>query len=229
MRLNAYVVEFDLGQLVEGANIASKPTSFDITAPLVFNPDDQILFGEVCYVANASQLTRAVYNSLSLTMPHGKMFTVVSVGRPPDVFIQSPRCNVLWTRPDRSLIDVLTRVQEVFARFAQWENALTDILRRSGTIQEMIHVSLPVVQNDIRLIDYNYFVLASEVYEYRRLDAGMLSSLRVGDYLPREMRDEATNKEAHRSNVFDSEVPTYFRTVAHGGTLTIHQTIRGSD
>lgn len=83
----------------------------------------------------------------------------VSEGESPEDQFEEHRSRAISLRTKRPFAEVTLLVQSLFAKILLWENSLKGISRNSGSLDDMLNASVPVLKNFIFVSDANFNVI----------------------------------------------------------------------
>ena len=121
-----------------------KPVRYDLTFDSVefikelSDPQDSRIY--VCNLLNFEENARGQYNFL------------IVIGFPSQSLVD--KCTCLISLPSGTdPLQILNRINHVFTYYGAWDRSLSEILRRSGTVKELMDVSAPIFGNPISIHD----------------------------------------------------------------------------
>lgn len=180
MKLNADILLDNLALLYTVEMNGPKSTDLCLSRPVLFTEDTRVLSDNGLYIAKAERLP----NRLSV----GSNVVLVCTGDAPQLPFYQMRCCVLRIRERADLFSVSNYVQQVFNRYDAWYESLHEILDRNASIDEMLSISRPILENPMFVIDSNFHYLAytenaPAEMRFNTFDSGNLGIEALGQFL----------------------------------------------
>lgn len=149
MKLNFAVLTFELGRRIPLVSMrGSKDRALSL--PLLYRRG-MVLEGSNLYIAQSSSLPKK--------MPSNFAGTLVCSGSLPASWSHEKIC-LITVAPELKLSDLYNHVRAVFTKFYEWDASMQEIWESEGTIQELLDVSSPILDNMLVLTDQGSNVLA---------------------------------------------------------------------
>ena len=115
--------------------------------------------------------------------------------------------SILEDRPNL-LVELLTRVQEIFDHLHKWENTLADMRGRRCPMTEFLRVGYEILQNPMILYDSGYLIIATtEQFHVPLKDATWNQLIAAGYWTPEirsSVRLENWHGQRNRATYFDT-------------------------
>lgn len=150
MKLNYEILQ---AELVERINCKVSGVNNDcglIEFPMAFE-QGMLTASEYCYVSESLPLRESNSENKTLFIVCG----VVS-----EDSLKGCKDSLLYFSKPQSMLYVMNALVRIFAKYSQWEKGLLESLHASGSLDDLLQLSLPIFENPIILIDSRFYVLA---------------------------------------------------------------------
>lgn len=198
MNLNLHIIKEELADLGFEGEPSERCIEFPYAFALPFDPTRKLM-PEALYVARAADL--------AATKRHLGAVGVVCIGRPSAVVLRSAK-SLIFTTEDADPGEVLERIVLVFAKFAEWEGKLADILlshqeaARFGVVSRGMVANPFFVANDgMRVLFHETEVLKQESPEahrrYCRNMSGTDHPVSAGSFPPADVINDVIGSQTY--------------------------------
>ncbi|MDO4290638.1 MAG: helix-turn-helix domain-containing protein [Eggerthellaceae bacterium] len=158
MKLNLAIIYEDLNEFEFTAQVKTgrMRRALDFAA---FPEKGTPLRPNILYIVTREELERKEHGLLESSP------SLLCIGVPPDDYLQSKICNVIWTTHEVSREVMLTRVLERFTFYNQWYSAMQSALARDVPLKALGQISSEVFKKPIWMWDKHYRTVFNVVDE----------------------------------------------------------------
>ncbi len=191
MRLNVDILVQHLEKKYRLHAYGSRRRELELRRP-EFYMEGTVFCQNHCYLAMADRLP---------PNPAAKEGSVVIVlgGKPPAVYLAGETmCVIVLETLNQN--EVFNYLQEVNNRFDEWEMGLFRILGQNGSVQDMLDVSFPILENPVMVTDFDYHFIAfsDEIMKMDELKF-YRADISVGGYSPEKLATVINGDDKNRS------------------------------
>jgi len=122
-----------------------------IESPMLFE-QGMLTSPECCYISESIPPGESHFEKKTLFITYGTVS---------EESLKECTVSVLYFSTPQPMRSVMNAVVGIFTRYSQWEKNLLEWLRESGSLEDLLRLSLPIFENPLFLIDSRFYVLAS--------------------------------------------------------------------
>ncbi len=150
MKLNYEILRTELAEIIEGKVSGVNNDCGLIESPMLFAPGMPTA-PECCYVTETLPPRESDGEKPAL---------FIVCGAVPEEALKEFSASILCFSAPQSMLYVMNAVVAIFSKYAQWEKDLLESLHKTGSLQALLQLSLPIFENPLFLIDSGFYVLA---------------------------------------------------------------------
>lgn len=151
MKLNSNIIYDYLNETMLVRSFGESNEALKLCRPKIYTGESNEFLPNQLYVALVEQLP-------SDPILH-RGTVIVCVGGAPGPVYATGICVCLSVLDSTDLFTVFNRVQDIYDRMDQWQEALRSALEKNADIQEMLDVSFDILNNPMVVIDSEYKVV----------------------------------------------------------------------
>jgi len=223
MDLSVRLTLEELPEVFTGSSIHSEFIDDLVQHAMLFDPKATCYKG-VLYVGKASQISEA-YEEKSLyqlASSKNNRFSFACVGKPSDALLADEHSDIIYSESDLSLFALFNIIQNVFVKYGNWANTLSEIIINRGSLKDLIYASLDIIKNDIWITDQYSKVILYKVYKNVRLTEEQIAEVKENDFLPKRMIADGDEEETEGRD-FASPGAQFFPIKAHN-SMSLYNT-----
>lgn len=157
-------------------SLSENPGGHVVRHPMIFQTLNECEEGTL-YIIPSSQLPRTPKRRGSRIGP----VSLLVVGDPFDDCMSDSSFDIIWVDDESSFVQVFNSTVAIFDELWSWDCLLRNLVDTGATASELIEKSLPIIKNDIWLIDIDQLVIAHHRYG-KTSNESSASSIEVGDH-----------------------------------------------
>jgi hypothetical protein len=150
MRLNYEILRTELAEKLDCKVSGVNNNCGLIESPLLYEPG-MLTVSECCYVSEGIPPRESDGEKTTFFIICG----VVS-----DEALKENRDSLLYFPTPQSVLYVMNAIVGIFTKYGQWEKDLLESLHKTGSLEALLELSLPIFENPLFLIDSGFYVLA---------------------------------------------------------------------
>ena len=227
MKLNYEILRAELAEKINCKVRGINNNCGLIESPMLFEPG-MVTSSECCYITESIPPKESNSAKKSIFIIYG----VVS-----EESLKDCKDSILYFSAPQSMLYVMNAIEGIFTKYRQWEKDLLESLFKSGSLDTLLQLSLPIFENPLILIDSRYYVLA---YAAPDLPPDFVRPKEVDDIWLIQGKDDLIRaREGHEQPYFrhlPKDYPRQFINLSEGeyflGNLSIqasHRELRECD
>lgn len=127
-----------------------------------------------------------------------------------DIFSMSQNASYLTINPERtSILQLSNRMNDLFKKYQNYENALDRAIFSDKTIQQMVSLANPIFTNELTLYDYECRIISRSFHEIMQFSRSGLPQPDHNGILPAEIM-EALMRDSNYRPASQSDTPRYY-------------------
>jgi len=159
MKLTFEILKQELTDRFDCTVSGTKKNDFLIESPKLYEESlqtiDELVFSNHCYVLQS--LEQLDHGESALTQTEA--FLIVCEQVPEDI-LDGSSLSILYFEQAQPVQLVFNTLIDVFAKYRQWIDALIESLLKSGSINSLLKLSIPIFRNPLFLIDSRFYLIA---------------------------------------------------------------------
>ena len=158
MKLNVDIIFQNLKKKLPVTLWGKGSDDLSLIRPEFYLDDTDSFCSDHVYVCSADHLPR--------TFTMEKNVLLICLGDAPQLASYKKACCVISMPEDLNIFEVFNTVQEVFNRYAGWEEKISAIARQSASLQDLLDASRDIFENPMLLngADFNYLAYTDRDY-----------------------------------------------------------------
>ena len=205
MNLNLSIIQDDLKEFSFQGQVTSDRLTRKLSFPVLYNGEASLLADRL-YLTEASQLPEKI------DLSHSPSF--LCIGTPP-IFYLEGNCNMLYTKKELSLPQLLNKVAEIFHYYQSWEKSIQNANIQNQSLKALCTLAEPIFQNPIYMFDSTMKCLFSVINRDRYILPVGYDTIKDDAYIRMENINVSKNN-AHLSSSNTIQEPAIYPDSVNG-------------
>lgn len=150
MKLSLSIIQEKLGTIINHANIGPSGISLHLPRP-VFYSNGTELISDTLYISAAKSLPLEIKFRLGSSL--------ICIGAPPGSYYND-QLDLLIVDESEDIFVLSNKIHKIYDIFDLWDLDLQQCVHERKPLQEILDISLPILENDMTIMDSDYNVVA---------------------------------------------------------------------